>query len=123
MTRVDGTVNFDWGTGSPAAGIPVDHFSGRWTGQVNPRYSETYTFCVTSNDGTRLWVNNTLVVDFWHNSSTAVQHCGTIVMQANSKYPIRLEYYENTGKATERLYWSSATQAQQIIPKARLYSH
>src|SRR5207237_10294247 len=34
LARTDATVNFNWGSGSPAPSIPTDHFSVRWTGQV-----------------------------------------------------------------------------------------
>src|SRR4051812_10140137 len=57
LGRTDATVNFNWGSGSPAAGVAVDHFSARWTGQVEALFSQTYTFFTTSDDGARLWVN------------------------------------------------------------------
>src|SRR5262245_52618675 len=65
LTRVDPTINFNWGTGSPASAIGSDTFSVRWTGRVSPRYSETYRFYTTSDDGVRLWVNGQLVIDNW----------------------------------------------------------
>ena len=34
VSRIDPTVNFNWGAGSPAAGIGIDTFSVRWTGEV-----------------------------------------------------------------------------------------
>ena len=57
VTRIDPTVDFDWGTGSPAAAIGADTFSVRWTGQVQAPFSGTYTFYTVSDDGVRLWVN------------------------------------------------------------------
>jgi len=65
LTRTDATVNFNWGTGSPAAGISVDTFTVRWTGAVQPPISDTYTFYATTDDGVRLWINNQLVIDNW----------------------------------------------------------
>src|SRR5258706_8812032 len=62
VTRYDATVDFDWGLRAPEAGIPADHFSVRWTGQVQPRYSDSYTFFTTSDDGVRLTGNNTVVI-------------------------------------------------------------
>src|SRR5438874_2256316 len=50
-SRIDPTVNFLWGSGSPATGVNVDKFSARWTGQVQPATSETYTFYTTTDDG------------------------------------------------------------------------
>ena len=34
FTRIDPTINFNWGTGSPMSGIAPDSFSVRWSGQV-----------------------------------------------------------------------------------------
>src|SRR6185436_18128129 len=57
VSRVDPTIDFVWGTGSPAAGIAADTFSARWTGEIMPQFSQTYTFYTVSDDGVRLWVN------------------------------------------------------------------
>ena len=62
VTRGDGTVDFDWGQGSPFSGISVDNFSVRWTGQVQAQFSEIYTFTTLSDDGVRLWVGGQLLV-------------------------------------------------------------
>jgi hypothetical protein len=34
LTRLDTTVNFDWGQGSPSRRIAADTFSVRWTGRI-----------------------------------------------------------------------------------------
>ena len=65
FSRVDPGVNFDWGNGSPDPFIGVDNFSIRWTGQVVPLYSQTYTFYTLSDDGVRLWVNGVQLVNNW----------------------------------------------------------
>src|ERR1041385_3700987 len=65
LSRKDNTINFDWGTGSPDPVLQADAFSVRWTGQIQPKYSETYTFYLNSDNGRRLWINNQLVIDKW----------------------------------------------------------
>jgi glucose/arabinose dehydrogenase len=120
VTRTDPQVNFNWGSGSPAPAIGPDTFSARWTGQVQPLYSESYTFTTISDDGVRLWVNGQLVIDSWINQA-ATSHSGTITLAAGTKYDLRMEYYENGGLASAQLYWSSVSQANQIIPTSQLY--
>ena len=120
LSRLDGTVNLDWAGGSPAGSIGADTFSVRWTGQVEPRYSQTYTFYTTTDDGVRLWVNGVLLVDYWAGQA-ATERSGTIALTAGQKYSIRLDYYENTGNAVAKLMWSSASQVKQIIPQSQLY--
>jgi hypothetical protein len=119
--RTDTTVDFNWGTGSPGGAMPTDNFSVRWTGQVQPLYSETYRFETTTDDGVRLWVNNQLVINRWVDQS-ATASAGTITLQAGVKYDIRLEFYENGGDAVAALRWSSPSQALQIVPTTQLYS-
>lgn len=120
--RIVPTIDFNWGTGSPATGaIAVDTFSIRWTGQVQPLYSETYTFYSTHNDGARLWVDGQQLINDWVNHASAVEQSGTISLTAGVKYDIVLEYYENTGSASVKLEWSSPSQTRQVIPASQLY--
>jgi glucose/arabinose dehydrogenase len=120
LTRTDATVNFNWGSGSPNTAIAPDTFSVRWTGRVQPRFSETYTFFTNSDDGTRLWVNNQLVINNWIDQA-ATERSGTITLEAGRLYDIRLEYYERGGAASSRLSWASRSQTKEIIPQSRLY--
>jgi hypothetical protein len=120
VARVDPTVDFAWGSGSPASAIGVDTFSARWIGQVEAPFTGTYTFYTVSDDGVRLWVNNQLLVNNWTNHA-AIENRGTIALTAGQRYPIRMEFYENGGLATARLLWSSTSIGKSVIPKARLY--
>jgi hypothetical protein len=119
VTRTDTTVNYDWTSFSPQ-GIGPDTWSARWTGQVKPANSETYTFYTTSDDGVRLWVDNRLIVDNWTDHAPT-ENRGTITLTAGQLYDVRMEYYENGGGAVAKLWWSSARQPKQIIPESRLY--
>jgi beta-glucanase (GH16 family) len=120
LTRVDPTVNFNWGTGSPDPSIGADTFSVRWTGRVSPRYSETYRFYTTSDDGVRLWVNGQLLIDNWTDHGPT-ENSGTIALTAEAVYDIRMEFYENGGGATATLSWSSPSVSKRIIPTTRLF--
>ena len=96
-------------------------FSARWTGFVNPQYSETYTYYVTASNGIRLWVNDSLIIDKWDNASQ-IQYSGTMASIASSQYNIRVEYY-NTGVNSPAisLSWASPSQAKEIIPAQNLF--
>ncbi len=56
-TAVTAQNNGVWGAGSPNPAMDADTFSVSWTGQVQPQYSEDYTFSVLADDGVRLWIN------------------------------------------------------------------
>jgi autotransporter family porin len=120
LTRTDATINFDWASGAPSSAVGGDTFSVRWQGQVQPRFSETYTFYTTSDDGVQLWINGQQVVNNWTNHS-ATDNSGAIALTAGQKYNLKLEYYDNTAAAVIKLAWSSPSQPRQIIPQSQLY--
>lgn len=121
FTRTDKKVEFDWGEGTPGGGLGVDHYSIRWTGQIEPRYSGEYTFYLTSDNGRRLWIDNQLVIDKWLNDWD-IEYSGNITLTAGQKYDIKIEYYEDFGGANIRFRWSSAQQGKEIVPQAQLYT-
>ena len=88
-----------------------------------PLFTETYTFYTTSDDGARLWVNGTMLINKWVNQSSTEWPGTTINLTRCQKYDIVMEYYENSGSAVAQLRWSSASQAKQIIPQAVLFSN
>jgi hypothetical protein len=120
--RLDATVNFDWGGGSPDALLLSDLFSVRWTGKVKALYTELYTFYTVSEDGVRLWVNNQLLIDNWAEHA-ATENSGAISLVAGQKYDIKIEYYENSGLASMKLSWSSAHTSKGTIPTNSLFSN
>ena len=120
VTRIDETINFNWGNRAPDPSMGADQFSVRWTGQVQPAYTETYTFYANTDDGVRLWVNGQKIIEYWVDKS-ATESRGTISLQGGQKYDIKMEYFDNKRSAVAQLSWSSARQAKQIIPKAALY--
>lgn len=120
FTRIDPRVNFDWDDGSPHGSLGQNDYAIRWTGQVKPRYTETYTFHTVTEGGVRLWVNGQQLINDWPDSGPR-ERSGTITLTAGQRYNITLEYRETTGTAAIQLQWSSPRQARQIIPQIRLY--
>jgi len=105
IVRSDDQIAFNWGTGSPNALIPVDHFSVRWTGKLVPAKTGDYTISVTADDGARLYLNGSRVIDDW---SVHPAKATTITMHLEAKVPVdlKLEYFEQTGEASCELGWS-----------------
>lgn len=65
ISKVSPTVNFDYVAGSPDPLVPADSFQIRWTGKIVPRFTETYTFYTQTDEGVRLWVNGTQLINQW----------------------------------------------------------
>ncbi|WP_433429121.1 PA14 domain-containing protein [Nonomuraea sp. CA-141351] len=118
LTRIDPGVNFDWGANAPDPAVSADTFSVRWTGKVIADRAETYTFITTSDDGVRLWVDGTLVVDNWTDHSKR-DDSGQIALTAGA-HDIKMEFYDSGYDAIAQLHWSSPTITRQTIPAEKL---
>jgi PA14 domain-containing protein/List-Bact-rpt repeat protein/fibronectin type III domain protein len=120
LTRTDATVDFDWGSDSPASQVNSNFFSARWTGQVKAPVSGSYTFTVTGDDGVRLFINGTTAIDGWRDQG-ATPYSYTTTLSAGTLYNIELHYYEHESDAVCRLLWSYPGQSTQTIPSSQLY--
>ena len=94
FSRVDPTVDFRWDRGSPTSDlvargeVTADHaldnddFSARWTGQLLPPASGTYTVIVAGDDGFRLFVDGKPVIDDWTTTSRAQAKTAAVTLEA-----------------------------------------
>ncbi|MEZ4518144.1 MAG: PA14 domain-containing protein [Chloroflexota bacterium] len=114
LVRDDAYMDNDWGLGSPAPGvINNDYFSARWTKTISGDPG-TYTVIMTSDDGSRLYVNNVLLIDNW-----AVQ--GPTTKTATYNYTggpllVRVEYFDQTGGAEIEVHLISTSGGAVTIP-------
>lgn len=120
LERIDSNLNFNWYEFAPASEVNANNFSVRWTGKIMPRYSGTYTFFITSDNGRRVWINNQLIVDQWI-ADQDITYSGTIDLTAGEKYDIKVEYYETSGNANIKLEWESAQQTREVVPNSQLF--
>jgi len=102
LTRYDDPLHFEWGTGSPGTGVPANNFSARWT---RDEWFEagTYRFSYRSDDGLRIWVGNTLVVDDWRDRQATWSFVDHVISRGTHR--VRVEYYEHDGGAAIQVGW------------------
>ena len=91
-----------------------DHFSARWTGVLRVPEARDYTFYLTSDDGARMWVDDTRIINEWIDRSPTTTDAA-IALTAGD-HPIRVEYFENGGGAVCRLEWSAPGLDRQVVP-------
>ncbi|MFD0673818.1 fibronectin type III domain-containing protein [Cohnella sp. GCM10027633] len=120
LTETIATIDLDWGGGRPTPDVPGEWFTARFSGKVQPQYSETYTFYTDTDDGVRLWVNGVQLINNWVSMNGELS--ATITLSAGVKYDLVMEYLENGGNAHAKLSWSSASQTKQVIPTGRLFT-
>jgi beta-glucosidase len=108
LSRIDPEINFDWGTGSPATGIPADQFSARWTGKLVPTVSGKYQFGAIADDGVRIYLDGKLIAEDWtdHAPTTVT---GEVNLEAGKTYDLKIEYYEDSIGAVAKLAWQPPT--------------
>jgi uncharacterized repeat protein (TIGR03806 family) len=122
LVRTDAVINFNWNSAGPDPSIGQTVFAVRWTGSVQPQFSETYTFTATTDDGVRLWVNGQLLANNWKDQAATASQ-GSITLKAQQLYNIRMEYYQNGGGASAELQWSSPSTPLADIPQSQLYPY
>ena len=86
----------DWGNGSPASQVPADNFSARWSG-VRDLAAGTYTVSVAADDGVRVFVDGSLIINEWH-GATGETYTNPFTVGAGQHIFV-VEYYEATQNA------------------------
>ncbi len=123
LTRVE-AIDFGWGTGAPAASVNRDGFSARWTGTVLAPATGSYNLQTVSDDGVRVTLAGSSVISNWNDHSPTTNTSGTVNLVAGQRYPITVEYYENTGGAEMRLRWRVPGSSTYVtVPAAQLYTN
>jgi len=123
VTRVDPSIDFDWGKSSPDPAVPLDKFSARWTGRIQAEHTEPYTFYVVADEGARLWFDGKLVVDGWKNARGEKLASPPTKLIAGRTYDLKLEYHEVKGTANIHLLWSSPSTPRAIVSQSSLHPH
>jgi PKD repeat protein len=123
-TRIDNRIRFADDQGSTTYGTDevnwptsmiggMEDFSVSWDGFLNVPTGETYTFYLTSDDGSWLWIDDIIIVD---NSGlhSPEERTGTATLSAGY-HAIRVRMFENTGEAVAHLEYSTPTTARTYV--------
>jgi hypothetical protein len=122
VVRLDERVDFDWSSAAPALGMPQDHFSVIWSGDVEAPVDGDYVFSVFADDAARLTVSSNVAVEVAWPGRSREASSGVVTLAAGARYPLMLKYQERSGTASVRLYWQGPGMSRRIIPKDRLYA-
>ncbi len=115
--RFDPQIDFNWTLFSPHAALSREWFSVSWQGELIAPVSGTLHLGLEGNDGFRLYLNDSLVIDqpgkgSWHRLMVPVK------MRKNLPLPLRVEFCERSGGARIRLCWDYAVEKEEGIAEA-----
>lgn len=103
LTHIDSMVNFNFGTNSPAPGLPEDHFSIRWKGKIVPPATIRH-IGTSTDDGARLYLDGELLFNDW-NDHAEQQNSAKVELKPGKEYEIVFEQYDDKYGASARLVW------------------
>lgn len=94
----------------------ADLYSNQWLGYFKPIKTDTYTMYTNSDDASYLWVGDTAITGFTtvnaivnNGSQHGMQErSGTVTLNANVMYPIRVQFGENLGGDQVIMYYSNS---------------
>ena len=104
--KQDEQLNFKWTLYSPnPEKLQPDNYSIRWTGKLEAPKSGKYQLGLRGNDGFRLFLNGSLLIDNWEKLSYSTK---TVEVEFNKgqKYDMVVEFHENRGEANIELIWN-----------------
>jgi hypothetical protein len=95
------------------------NFSVEFIGFIKIEQDDDYTFYVNSNDGSKLYINDILIVD---NDGTHgdIERSGRIKLKAGL-HPLKLQYFDGGGSQSLRVLIEGSDLARQVIPKNILF--
>ncbi|MET0459989.1 MAG: PA14 domain-containing protein [Ilumatobacteraceae bacterium] len=103
LCRDDAHINFDWGwASSPSAALPLDEFSARWT-RTQGFVAGTYTFTMGADDGSRLSVDGSVVLDRWVVQSYPAVPPSVHLALTGGDHVVVMEYFEHVASARATL--------------------
>jgi beta-glucosidase len=115
LTRIDDSVNFTWDENGPGSGVSKDHYSVMWTGYLKVPKTGEYSLCTISDDGSRLWLDDKLIIDVWFPHGP-LKKTFPVILEKGKFYKIRFDLFEKAGGAVGTLAWQ--TGREEMIAKA-----
>ncbi|MCS5736280.1 PA14 domain-containing protein [Herbiconiux daphne] len=104
LVRTESASSFDWGSGSPASGVPADYFLASWKGFIRFPSVGDWVLGVTADDGYRIRVGETVVSDRWVGAAVDSLQWSSVIKATTAASPFILDYREETGLAHVTLF-------------------
>jgi len=117
-TYFSAQVNYPSTGGNFADSQRADTVGAVWTGWINVPTSGDWTLFIESDDGSRLWIGDQMLIDN-DGLHGMIERSGSIALAAG-KHPVRLAFFENGGGAGMILRWQGTGASKAVIPASAL---
>jgi beta-glucosidase len=111
------SMDLNWNGGSPATGVNATQWSAKFTGTLTAPATGVYTIASASDDGSRVTVDNKLLVNQWQDQAAATAS-GSIYLTAGQQVPVEVDYYQDGGGSSLNLQWTPANYTDANITQA-----
>jgi len=91
----------------------------RWDGYLKTPETGEYSFFLTSDDGSRLWIDEVLLIDNWGEHAAATRAASATL--AGGYHRMRVEYFDSGGGAVIRLEWRPPGRDTELLTPIFLY--
>jgi hypothetical protein len=118
VVRTERGLLFDWGDGSPDPAIPSNEFTALLSARLTPEATDDYTLFVNADDGVRLWLDGTLLLDWWRVSPRPI--ATTVSLEGGRGYDLVIEYYDFVARALLDVSWKRPGTPRTAIPECAL---
>ena len=125
LTRIDSTIDFAWGNGTPVAAIGTNYFTVKWTGWIYFPEDSSYTFSLAHDDEIILKIDGEKLYDdeTWTGGANNYQDT-TSKFYTAGYYPIVIKFKEESGGAYAKFAWrnSNSITSRRIVPTTNLFT-
>lgn len=131
LVRTEPTVDFDWGSGTPAPELNPAEFSAAFTARLYIPESGDYTFQLRTDGGVRLWLSEVPVdpnadaplLDEWTNAlPKELEVPAYAVATPGRAYYLRVHYRSSSSRSFLRLSWKGPSFERRVVPSKLLFS-
>jgi hypothetical protein len=123
IEKVEPVIAFHWGPDSPdKAVLEAEQFQNRFEGSVVANETGVYEFAVKSENGFRLWINDTTegdaLIDGWVSAGPQVrEEKKNLYLVGGRAYRLQLEHFKFKEKsASIELWWKTPHGVKELIP-------
>uniref|UniRef100_A0A7C4D834 Beta-glucosidase n=1 Tax=Staphylothermus marinus TaxID=2280 RepID=A0A7C4D834_STAMA len=104
----------------PIDKLKSEFYAIAWIGFLKITTSGKYRFYVTTDDGSRIWINDDLVIDAWRDQPPTTYISREMYLYSGF-YRLKYYFYNRYGFAEAVLGWITPSGEAQVIPKEHFY--